>query len=207
VGFCGGAQLLALLEARQGERLSVKDDLRLVDRVLRRNNGRPIRGFARPADIVRAWPTDSPPLWTKVQFVQDDPLFADLTGPRRRSATLTLPELHSDAIRPDAFLPDGPLERLEVLASSAFCAPDVVAAGPRDGVYPDPAGTGWCDVVPEAFRSRDAGWPIIGAQFHAEQRDFSAAPPGEPPESVSDPFLFLAAAYETVVDRYVKLVP
>ncbi len=207
LGFCGGAQILALLEARGPEGGSPEDDRRLLDRLLRRTTGKPIRGFARQADVERAWPTDPHPPRARVQFAAGDVLFADLAGAARRSTTGALPELHADAIRPDAFLPGAPLQRFEVLAASSFCAPDVVAAGPRDGVFPNPNGAGWCDTIPEAFRSRDAAWPVIGAQFHAEQRDFTSAAPDDPPESVADPRLFVAAAYEQMVDAYVKLAP
>jgi hypothetical protein len=207
LGFCGGAQILALLETRRNEAQSAGDDLRTIDQVLRRTSGRPIRGFAPPVDVERAWPTDPHPLRAKIQFAPNDSLFADLAGPLRRSTTQALPELHSDVIRPDAFLPGGPLERFEVVATSAFCAPGVVAAGPRDASFPDPSGLGWCDTVVEAFRSREHAWPIIGAQFHAEQWDFATAAPGDPPESIADARLFLAAAYETMIDAYVKLTP
>jgi hypothetical protein len=204
LGFCGGAQILALLETRRSEG-APEEDLRTIDRVLRRTSGHRIRGFALPIDVERAWPTDPHPPRAKIQFAASDPLFSDLAGPRRRSTTQALPELHSDAVRPDAFLPGGPLQRFEVLATSAFCAPDVIAASPRDGVFPNPSGAGWCDTVPEAFRSRDRAWPIIGTQFHAEQRDFTSAAPGDPPESVADARLFLGAAYEQMVDAYVRL--
>ncbi|HEV3189742.1 MAG TPA: discoidin domain-containing protein [Polyangiaceae bacterium] len=207
LGFCGGAQILALLEARRGDTPSPEDDLRTIDRVLRRTSGRPIRGFAPPVDVERAWPTDPHPLRAKIQFVPNDPLFTDLAGPLRRSTTQALPELHSDVVRPDAFLRAGPLERFEVVATSAFCAPGVVAAGPRDASFPDPSGIGQCDTVVEAFRSRDQGWPVIGAQFHAEQKDFASAAPGDPPESIADARLFLAGAFETMIDAYVRLAP
>jgi hypothetical protein len=175
--------------------------------VLRRTSGRPIRGFAPPIDFERAWPGDPHPPRAKIQFVPNDPLFADVAGPLRRSTTEALPESHSDAVRADAFLPGGPLQRFEVLATSAFCGPDVIAASPKDGVFPNPSGPGWCDTVPEAFRSRDRAWPIIATQFHAEQKDFATPGPGDPPESVADPRLFMAAAYESMVDAYVKLAP
>jgi hypothetical protein len=207
IGFCGGAQILALLEARRTEPSPVEDDLRTIDRVLRRTSGRPIRGFAPPADFERAWPTDPHPVRAKVEFVPGDPLFVDLAGPLLRSTTQALPESHSDAVRTDAFLPGGPLQRFEIIATSAFCGPNVVPARPRDGGFPNPHGPGWCDTVTEAFRSRDRAWPIIGAQFHAEQHDFASAAPGDPPESVADARLFLTAAYEAVVDGYVKLAP
>jgi hypothetical protein len=206
VGFCGGAQLLALLEAQRSDGASPEDDLRTIDRTLRRTTGSPIRGFARPMDVERAWPTDPHPLHARIQFVASDPLFADLTGPFGRSTTQALPELHSDAVRPDAFSPGGPLQRFQVVATSAVCAPDVADASPAD-MFPNPSGTGWCAIVPQAFRSRDNSWPVIGAQFHAEQRDFTSPAPGDPPESVADPRLFLAAAYETAIDAYVRLAP
>jgi hypothetical protein len=207
LGFCGGAQILGLLEAKRSDGASPDEDRRTIDQVLRRTSGHPIRGFAQPIDVERAWPSDPHPPRAKIQFVPNDPLFADLAGPLHRSTTQALPESHADAIRPDAFLPGGPLERFEVLATSAFCAPDVVAASPRDGVFSNPSGPGWCDTVPEAFRSRDRAWPIIGAQFHAEQRDFTVAAPGDPPESVADARLFFAAAYEQMIDAYVRLAP
>jgi hypothetical protein len=207
IGFCGGAQILGLLEAKRSDASSPEEDGRTIDQVLRRTSGHPIRGFASPIDVERAWPSDPHPPRAKIQFVPNDPLFADVAGPLHRSTTQAFPESHADAIRPDAFLPGAPLERFEVLATSAFCAPDVVAASRRDGVFANPSGPGWCDTVPEAFRSRDRAWPIIGAQFHAEQRDFAVAAPGDPPESVADARLFFAAAYEQMVDAYLRLAP
>jgi hypothetical protein len=207
LGFCGGAQILGLLEARRGEGSSPEEDRRTIDLVLRRISGRPIRGFAPPIDIERAWPGDPHPPRAKIQFLPADPLFVDLSGTQRRSTTQSLPESHSDSVRADAFLSTAPLSRFSVLATSAFCGLDVVAASARDGVFPNPSGPGWCDTVPEAFRSRDHAWPVIGAQFHAEQKDFATAGPGDPPESVADARLFLAAAYDEMVDAYVKLGP
>jgi hypothetical protein len=207
LGFCGGAQLLALLEAKRGDAQAFEDHLRSIDLVLRRTSGHPIRGVAPPIDLERAWPGDRNSRRAKVQYVASDPLFADLAGPLMRSSTQALPEWHSDAIRLDAFLPGGPLQRFEVLATSPFCAADVVAASPRDGIFPNPSGTGWCDTVMQAFRSKDHAWPIIGAQFHAEQKDFTVPGPDDPPESVADPDLFLAAAFDQIADAYVKLAP
>lgn len=203
-GFCGGAQILALLEARQVA-ASVEDDQRLIDLVLKRTSGHLVRGFATAKDVEWAWPTDVHPKRARISFSPGDPLFADLAGPLLRDTTRALPEAHADAVRFDAFMPGGPLEKLELLATSAFCAPHVVAAGPRDGVVRNPNGTGWCDTLPEAFRSKQSSWPLIGAQFHAEQRDFSLSAPGDPPESVDDPRLFIAAAFEQIVDAYEKL--
>jgi len=207
LGFCGGAQILGLLEARRGEAASSDEDRRMIDLVLRRTSGRPIRGFAPPIDVERAWPSDPHPPRASIQFVAGDTLFSDLAGARGRSTTQELPESHSDAVRLDAFLPGGPLQRFDVLATSPFCGPDVVAASLRDGVSPNPSGPGWCDTVPEAFRSRDRAWPIVGTQFHAEQKDFATPGPGDPPESLADARLFMVALYEEMVDAYVKLGP
>jgi hypothetical protein len=207
MGFCGGAQILALLEARGGGSASPDDDGRLIDLVLRRTSGQPIRGFAPLADVERSWPGDPHISRVTVRFAPEDPLFADVAGTLRRSTTQALPESHVDAVRPDAFLSGGPLARLSLVATSAFCAPGVVAASPRDGVFPNPGGPGFCDTVPEAFRTRDEAWPIIATQFHVEQRDFSIAAPGDPPESVADSRLFIAAAFEEMVDAYVRLAP
>jgi hypothetical protein len=207
LGFCGGAQILGLLEAKRGEGASPDDDRRLIDRVLMRTSGRPIRGFAPPIDVERDWPMDPHPHRAKIQFLATDPLFEDVAGPLRRSTTQSLPELHVDAVRPDAFLPGGPLERFEVVARSAFCGVDVDARSSPGAVFRNPSGPGYCDVVPEAFRSRDAAWPVIGSQFHAEQHDFTTPGPGDPPESVADARLFLASAWEQMVDAYVRLAP
>ena len=37
-----------------------------------------------------------------------------------------------DVIRPDAFMKDGPLRSFDVLATSTFCAADVVSASDND---------------------------------------------------------------------------
>jgi hypothetical protein len=203
LGFCGGAQILALLEAKPGDASSAALDGPVIDRVLRRTTGHPIRGFASTDAVERAWPGDSRPR-AEVAFDPHDSLFVDIAGPSHRFSTGALPESHADAVRPDAFLSDGPLRRFELVATSAFCGPTVVPGSNYDPAFPNPAGAGSCVTVPEAFRSRSPGYPIIGAQFHAEQRDFAVAGPGDPPESVADGRLFLAAAYEEIVDAYLK---
>jgi hypothetical protein len=201
IGFCGGAQLLALLEARSERRIGSPSGE--IDAVLRRNDGQRIRGFAPPSVVERSWPGETP-VRQQVVFAPHDPLFADIAGPARRRSTHAFPESHFDVIRPDAFLQDAPLRRFEVLATSTFCTPHVIAASTRDRAFPDPQGRGSCAVVPEVYRSRDPGFPVIGAQFHPEQREFAIPAGGDPPESVSDPRLFLAGAYEQIVDAYLQ---
>lgn len=203
LGFCGGAQILGLLEASP-DGVSAREDPHLIDLVLRRAAGSPIRGFAPLVDVERSWPDDPRPSHTKIEFAPDDTLFADVWSVHRRPATLELPESHADALRPDAFLWRAPLHRYEVVARSSFCGKDVTPGGPEDRAFANPDGPGKCVLVPEAFRSRDPAWPIIGTQFHVEQRDFANAGAGDPPESVSDPRLFLAAAFEVLADAYLK---
>lgn len=193
-GFCGGAQLLALLEARTDD--GVEEE---IDAVLRRNTGRFIRAFVKDDAFIRSWPGEPAPR-RAVVFAADDLLFSDLAGPTRRTRTFGFPESHLDMVRPEAFLPGAPLAGFEVLASSTFCSPSVVAGlhAPKD-----PAGHR-CTKVTEVFRSKGGRWPIIGSQFHAEQRDFDRPAPGEPAESVADARLFVAAAYEQVLDAYLR---
>lgn len=207
LGFCGGAQILGLLEADPRDGVDLGADEGLIDEVLRRTTGDPIRGFAAPTALERAWPGDARPTRAAVAFDGRDPLFADVAGPLGRSSTRALPLCHTDALRSDAFLPGGPLDRFELLATSSFCGRDVLPASSLDALSASPDGVGLCRVIPQAFRSRDPAWPIIAAQFHPEQRDFTTAAPGDPPESIADPRLFLAAAYELVVDAYVKFAP
>jgi hypothetical protein len=219
VGFCGGAQILALLEAR---RPGVEDGL-AIDALVRRNDGRLVRGHAGTATLQRAWPGQPGPR-DEIRFEPDEPLFADLAGPLRRQTTRELPEWHVDAIRPEAFRAGGPLARLKLVATSRFCttpalalaggAPSARHAAPKaararavsvalTGVEAAPAER--CEVVPQAFRSTDDGWPIIGTQFHPEQYDFSSAALGDPPESVADAGIFVSALYEQLVDATLRL--
>ena len=131
LGFCGGAQLLGLLEAEPpSHELSIGDE-DLIDEVLSRATGKPIRGFAPPAECERAWPGDPRPARATVAFDPADPLFADLAGAGGRSTTQELPLSHADAVRPDAFSPEGPLRRFEILATSTFCAPGGLAVRAR----------------------------------------------------------------------------
>jgi hypothetical protein len=207
LGFCGGAQLLSLLEAEAPSHELSVDDEDLIDEVLSRTTGKPIRGFAPPAECERSWPGDPRPARATVVFDPTDPLFTDLAGATRRSTTQELPLSHADAVRPDAFLPDGPLRHFEVVATSTFCGAEGSTARARDALATSAKSESWCRTVPQAFRSRDRAWPVIGAQFHAEQRDFTAPASGDPPESVADPRLFLAAAYELIVDASLRLAP
>ena len=77
LGFCGGAQLLSLLEAEAPSHEPSVDDEDLIDEVLSRATGKPIRGFAPPAECERSWPGDPRPARATVAFDPTDPLFTD----------------------------------------------------------------------------------------------------------------------------------
>jgi hypothetical protein len=207
LGFCGGAQLLALLEAKPSDDTTLSQDVETIDRIIRRTSGRPLRTPApNQQDIETAWPNDGRPR-VEVTFNPYHPLFHDFAnlelgrGPARDRAR-SFPKRHENVVRPDAFLPNQPLASFVVVGSSQFCGPDVVAAGPRDPALPNPRGPGQCIAVPEVFRSRTGSYPIVATQFHPEQSNYSYPAPGDPPESVDDPSLFLAAVYEQMVDAY-----
>jgi hypothetical protein len=212
LGFCGGAQVLALLEARAPDGTPPEADQTTIDAVVRRTTGRPLRVPARgQVDIRSAWPGDGRPR-VEVTYNPYDPLFEDLAGTERagsplRDTTRAFAERHEDVLRPDAFLSEHPLEGLVVVATSKFCGPEVVAGGPSDPAILNPTGPGRCITVPEVFRSRSGVYPVIGTQFHPEQSDYPYPAPGDPPETVADPLLFLTAAYEHIVDAYLAHAP
>jgi hypothetical protein len=209
LGFCGGAQVLALLEAKGPDGMPPDQDQEIIDSVIRRTTGRPLRTPApKQADIRSAWPGDGRPR-VEVTYNPYDPLFEDIAGTERagaplRDTTRAFAERHEDVIRPDAFLSDGPLRDLVLVATSKFCGPEVVAGGPRDPTIANPAGSGRCVSVPEVFRARDGAYPVVGTQFHPEQSDYPFPAPGDPPETLADPLLFLTAVYEHVVDAYLS---
>ncbi len=204
LGVCGGAQILALLEARPERPTSADEDQAVLDAILRRTTGEPIRGFPSSFTVKRVWPGERQRP-SEVQFDPDSRLFGDLAGPARRSRSHAFPMSHTDVVRPDVF--DGPLRRMQLVATGQFCGPRVVSAGPYDLAEPNLFGAGRCVVVPEAYRSRDGRYPLTGVQFHPEQRDFEEPLLGDPPESVADPRLLLAAVWEEAVDAYLRNAP
>ena len=195
LGFCGGAQILALLEAK------AKGHGEEIDAILRRNDGRLIRGYATSAALIRAWPGEGRAA-PRVTFDPLDPLFSDLAGPNGRTTTHALPQSHLDLMRPEAFMLGGPIPTFHVVATSLYCSPSISASLRPPAALPNPNGAGRCTRVTEAYRSVGSGWPVIGAQFHAEQKDFDTALAGDPPEAATDARLFFAAAYELVLDAY-----
>ncbi len=205
VGFCGGAQILALLEAKPSNAEDPQTDAEIIDRVLRRTTGGPIRGYAPPAAVARSWPGEAFAR-TELRFDPNDRLFWDVAGgaARMRTASSEFLESHVDVVRPDAFAPGGALEGFTVVATSDFCGVSVVDGSPRDPTHFDPF---WrrCATVTEVFRSKRGPWPVIGVQSHAEQpREFSVAGPGDPVEAPADPRLFVASTIEDIVDAYLR---
>ena len=205
VGFCGGAHILALLEAR-GEGAEV-DASEVADRVLARNVNisiRPLRLNRRLYE--RAWWTDAERVQARrpvVRFDPVDPLFAGLAAEgSARDTTRELPLSHVDMVRPSAF--SDVLSGLRPVAFSEFCAPWVHA----DGVEPTRGaeGEGPCVRVPQAFRSTDErGYPIVGFQFHPEQRDFQHPASDSPHDAKADAMNVFGNAVQLVLDAYVRL--
>lgn len=198
MGFCGGAQILALL-AEGG------DDF---DRVLARNGNAQIRGLITQKNpYERAWWSDPPatdaarPVF---HYDPQDPVF-DFGGrsPKRRR-TRAMPSSHGDMIRASAL--GGRLPGLRMIAHSDFCASWVDPRGPEP-TFPDPNDPSRrCVRVPQAFRSVDAdGYPIVGFQFHPEQRDLPRLAPGDPPEARADSLQVVANTLDLAIEAWLRL--
>ena len=209
VGFCGGAQILALLEAqppgsRRGPLRSADDEEQLLDAVLERNENRLIRGLiTRRNPYERAWWTDDistdadRPI---IRFDPADPLF-DVEGDAGRSSTRELPISHGDMIRVAPF--GDRLARFKIAAYSDFCRPWVSADGPEP-TWPDPSDPqNRCVRLVQAFRSNDdARYPVVGFQFHPEQRDLTRLAPGSVPAARGDALNVFANAIDLALEGY-----
>jgi hypothetical protein len=105
-------------------------------------------------------------------------------------------------IRSSAFARGGPLDRFVQVASSSWCRASVAAAGPERSV-PDPSDPSRrCVRIPQAFRSRDGGYPVVGFQFHPEQQDFGRLSPASPRDARGDALNVLANAIDLVLESY-----
>jgi hypothetical protein len=206
IGFCGGAQILALLDAPGDGDIAAQAGYEpLLDGILLRTGNRPVRGLVTRKDAYeRAWWSDGESLDKDRPRIEFDPmsaLFAPGEGGHLRSATFELPTSHGDMIRASAF--DTVLRDLEVVATSEFCRPWVAADGPEPTW---PRGEQRCVKVPQAFRSRgDERYPIVGFQFHPEQRDLVRLVGGDPPDARGDALSVLANALDLALDSYVSL--
>lgn len=193
VGFCGGAQILALLAADAPR-----------DAIVMRNANTPIRGLLAVEDpYERAWWSDAPALDRARPTIELDPLDALFAtgepGPRRRE-TRELPSLHGDTIRASAF--ERWLSPFQVVATSRFCRRWVA-----DGLEPTTRdGDARCLIVPQAFRTSDPlTRPIVGFQFHPEQRDLQRLAEGSPPDARADALAAFSNAIALALDAYVRL--
>lgn len=193
LGFCGGAQILALLDAGAP-----------LDDVLMRNANTTIRGLLTvKKPYERAWWSDPPELDDErpsIDFDAFDPIF-DVGEPgSRRTSTRELPSLHGDLIRVSAFA--RLLRGHRVVATSTFCRPWV-----ENGLEPTTRREdARCLVVPQAYRTLDTtANPVLGFQFHPEQRDLTRLAPGSPPEARADALAVFSNAIAIVLDAYVRL--
>ncbi|MFO0660728.1 MAG: hypothetical protein U0165_12985 [Polyangiaceae bacterium] len=212
IGFCGGAQILALLEAgatdgnapvdpRESKPVDVED-------VLQRIDNRPIHGaLTEGVPIERSWWFDAPAADSYRPTIKLDatsPLFdfSRVAPPRRESREL--PISHVDMLRPSAF--DGPLGTLEIVAESEVCGPWVDSDGGEPTTASETVPGSSCVRVPQAFLSRDEhAYPLVGFQFHPEQRDFKRLGPNSPPEARGDALNVMANTVDLVLDAYLRL--
>ncbi|MFO0659411.1 MAG: hypothetical protein U0165_06230 [Polyangiaceae bacterium] len=217
IGFCGGAQILALLEATGAKSnvtpASIDPEERFFpggktsfDPLLLRLGNEPIRGvIKRPKPYERAWWSDPPEMDRDrpvIVFDPSDPLFDTHGETTRRSSTRELPSSHGDLLRSQA-LERGPLRELKVVAYSHFCRPWVREDGPEP-TWLMPNGAR-CIQVPQAFRSVSReGFPLIGFQFHPEQRDFTRLAPGSPTDARGDAMNVFANAVALALDEYIR---
>jgi hypothetical protein len=205
LGFCGGAQLLALFEA--AARAPGADAYGLIDSVLLRNENGPVRGLlTRKEPYERAWWYDRPELDASRPSIAFAPHAApfDSLGWQGRRETRELPSSHGDMLRASAFR-RGPLARLSLVAFSHFCRPWVRADGPEP-TWPDPRDPARrCVLVPQGFVSNDGGYPVVGFQFHPEQRDFKRLAPQSPPDARGDPINVVANAVDLALESLLRL--
>jgi hypothetical protein len=212
IGFCGGAHILGLFEAQQAlaqrnEGADPPSVRALLDAVIVRNTNQEIRPLKMTRDYYeRAWWYD-PPRTDRVRpvvsFDAADPLFASLPGGERRESR-ELPLSHVDMLREPAF--DSILSSFRVSAHSDYCSPRVDPSGPAevrdDPEHPDVR----CVRVPQAFRSKDTSrYPVVGFQFHPEQRDLTRLVPGSPDDARGDAMNIFANAIDLVLDSYIRV--
>lgn len=212
IGFCGGAQILALLASlsERAEDVDHDEALRHLDGVMLRNDNTPIRGrLDHPDPYERTFWFDPPALDAKrpaIRFEPNDPLFLGLgsaAGDPVRRDTRELPSSHGDMLRVSAF--EGPLAGFVLASTSTFCRPWIRADGPERTRTDEGRPELRCVEVPQAFRSRDeARFPIVGFQFHPEQRDLQRLAPGSPPAARGDALNVLANAVDLALEGYVR---
>jgi len=201
IGLCGGAQILAMLEA-----MGVQPD-RVHDTLLVRNSNDAVRGILKnEARTERAWWFDPPKtdaLRPLIEFDPSDRLFETLAGPDgARHASREFPSSHYDMLRWSQF--DTLLPGLVVSSWSDYCHPWVLPSGPEvtwEGKNGDR-----CVRIAQAFHSRDESrYPVIGFQFHPEQRDLTRLAPGSGPEDRGDALNVFANAVDMVVESYLRV--
>jgi hypothetical protein len=209
LGFCGGAQILGVLEAIGSA--TATDDERprdVYDSLILRNTNEPIVGIAHDKKLIElGWWYDGPELDASrpvIFFDERDALFETMAGLGGRSSSRAFPSSHYDMLRLAAF--STRLSTLRVSAWSDYCRPFVKAAGPEP-VFADPHAPGSrCVRIPQAFRSRDRDrFPVVGFQFHPEQRDFPRLAPGATDDERGDAINVFANAVDLAVDGWLRV--
>ena len=209
LGLCGGAQILGVLEAL-GSSTTTADvaEQALYDSLVIRNTNEPRVGIAHDKNLIeRGWWYDGPELDAKrpvIFFDAKDSLFETLAGSRLQFASRSFPSSHYDMLRLTSF--STRLSALRVSAWSDYCHPFVKASGPEP-TFPDPLDPrSRCVRIPQAFHSRDRDrFPIVGFQFHPEQRDLPRLAPGATGDERGDAMNAFANAVDLAVDGWLKL--
>ena len=164
IGFCGGAQILGLLEARRRD-AGVARGRPAAHRPRAAPHERPAHPGLRAADRRRARVAER-----SAPAAREDPVRRRTTrssptsaGPQHRSTTQALPESHSDAVRPDAFLPGGPARSASRCSrrarSAARTSSPPARATASSRTRAARAGATPC---PRPSARADRGWPVIG---------------------------------------------
>jgi len=211
-GFCGGAQILGVLQARDslhpaagGEPQSARD---IYDELVLRNTNEPVKGITRDKKLLeRAWWYDKPELDAArpvIDFDSSDPLFETLASDRPRPSSRAFPSSHYDMLRLAVFSTQ--LASFRVSAWSDWCRPWVKADG-LEPTFADRARTdARCVRVPQAYHSRERDrYPVVGMQFHPEQRDFPRLAPGASDEERGDPLNVFANAYDLAIEGWLRV--
>ncbi|MBI5532827.1 MAG: hypothetical protein HY898_08945 [Deltaproteobacteria bacterium] len=200
-GFCGGAQILGILQAAD----STPD---VYDSLLMRNTNEPVRGIATDKKLLeRAWWFDKPELDEQRPLIEFDPtddLFGTLVRERARAVSRAFPSSHYDMLRLSAFSKQ--LSDWRLSAWSDWCRPWVKQPGIEPTAADEQHVGARCVRIPQAFHSRARDrYPVVGFQFHPEQRDFPRLAPGSSDEERGDALNVFANAVDRAIEAWLRV--
>jgi hypothetical protein len=207
LGICGGAHIIAVLEAARTVRDATTLDL--VDRVMARNTNEPVREMTVDRKVLEsAWWYEGPARDRSrptIEFDARDRLWSLLAADGSvRTDSRELPISHVDMLRMSAFSSE--LSAFHVSATSMYCRPWVQENGAEPTVADPEDQNSRCVRIPQAFHSEDpSSYPIVGFQFHPEQRDFPRLAEGSTRDARGDAMNVFANAIDLALDSYIRL--